>query len=164
MKSKKPLFFKSMLGLLFVMILGIGVYLRANKKRTAFQKVYGTLTFINSTNKYFPNKDTAKYRYLKLDNFNKTFELFIGKESGDFKPKLEQIDRLVPGDSVTIFYDENYNTEGDSINRLAYFIDKGTEVIFIKGNGEKNLAIFLICISVIIFLILVKLRKLGKII
>ncbi len=118
----------------------------------------------DSSNKSFQNKESSKFRYLRLDNFSKTFQLFIGKGSGDFKPEFEKIDALKIGDSVTIYFDENFKTKEDSINRLTYFIDKGNEAFFIKGGFEKYVAYFIIGIAIIFILTLIILKKKGKII
>lgn len=164
MKSKHPIFLKSISGLLFAMALGFLLFTRADKSKSSFQNVSGIITSFSNSIESFPDKDSSKFRYLQLDNFPKTFELFIGKGSGDFRPKFEKIDDLKIGDSVLIYFDENYKTQQDPINRLVYFIDKGGEVIFIKGGFEKYLACFIIGISLISILTLVILKRKGKII
>jgi hypothetical protein len=164
MKSKHPVFLKSISGLIFAMALGFLLFTRSEKSKSSFQNVRGIITSFGNSNESFPDKDSSKFRYLQIGNFPKTFELFIGKGSGDFKPKFEKIDDLKIGDSVTIYFDENLKTQQDPINRLAYFIDKGEEAIFIKGDFEKYLAYFIIGISLISILTLVMLKRKGKII
>ena len=164
MKTNKPIFIKGILGILFAIALALFVFFRASKDKFSFQKVSGIITSLDKTNENFPNKDSLKFRYLKIDNSPKTFELFIGKDLGDFKPEFEKIDNLISGDSVTIYFDENYKTQDDPINRLTYFIDRGQSVIFIKGSGEKYLAYFLIGLSITGILTLIILKKKGKII
>ena len=119
MKSKNPIFAKSVIGLLFTIALGYIVFLRADKSKDSFQNINGIVTSVNRSHIGFPNKDSLKYRYLKIDKFYKTFELFIGKGVGDFKPKFEKVDVLKEGDSISIYFDENNNTQNDPINRLT---------------------------------------------
>ena len=88
---------------------------------------------------------------------------FIGKDWGDFKPKFEKVDDLKIGDSVTIYFDENFKTESDTINRLAYFIDRGQEPIFVKGSWEKNFAYFIFGSVLIILFVLVVAKRKSKI-
>ena len=146
------------------MALGFLLFTRADKSKSSFQNVSGIITSFSNSIESFPDKDSSKFRYLQLDNSPKTFELFIGKGSGDFRPKFEKIDDLKIGDSVLIYFDENYKTQQDPINRLVYFIDKGGEAIFIKDGFEKYLACFIIGISLISILTLVILKRKGKII
>ena len=164
MKSTKPIFLKSVGGFLFAIALGYSLLLRADKNKSSFQKVTGIIASFEKTNKYFPNKDSLKFRYLEIIDFPKTFELFIGKGSGDFKPKFERVDNLKLNDTITIFFDENSKTQSDPINRLTYYIDRGKEVIFIKGSSEKYMAYFVIDFSLICILILIILKRKSKII
>lgn len=164
MKSKHPVFLKSILGLLFVIVLGFLLFARADKSKSSFQNVSGIITSLSKSNKSSQIRDSSKFRYLQLNNFPKIFEIFIGKGSGDFKPQFEKIDELKVGDSVTVYFDENFKTQQDPINRLAYFIYKGQDAIFIKGDFEKYLAYFIIGFSLISILILVVLKWKGKII
>ncbi|MEO5889051.1 MAG: hypothetical protein ABIQ31_02305 [Ferruginibacter sp.] len=163
MKSDHPIFLKSVGALIFTIALGVFVFLRAGKSKGSFQQISGVVIACSNSNKSYPGKDTSRYRYLQIDNFYKTFELFIGKSSGDFKPQLEKLDILKAGDSVTVFFDTNFDTPEDPVNRLAYFIDKDREPVFIKGGGEKPLAYVLVGLSLATILALVILRKKGKI-
>jgi hypothetical protein len=163
MSTKKYIFFKSLYTLFFVIFLGCLIFARAGKSKSEFQKVTGRLISIEKTSKSLPNQDTAKMRYLLIDNHPKIFQIFIGKEFGDFKPKFEKIDSLRANDDITIYFDENFKTQNDPINRLTYFIDRGQETIFIKGDWEKNAGIFLIGLCVAIIVILIILKQKGKI-
>ncbi|MCU0443688.1 MAG: hypothetical protein MUE85_02140 [Microscillaceae bacterium] len=41
---------------------------------------------------------------LKVKGYPKTFELFIGKDFGDFSPEFEKIDDLKLGDKIDVFF------------------------------------------------------------
>lgn len=163
MKSRKVIFLKSVLVLCIVIILGIFIYVRAEKEKTSFESVTGKIIFLDKSIATFPNKDTTKYRYIQLDIYPKAFEVFIGKEEGDFKPKFEAIDKLKMNDIITIYFDENLYTQNDQINRLSYFIDRDRETIFIKGGKEKYIALFIIGVSLLLILMLIVLKQKGKI-
>jgi hypothetical protein len=163
MKTRKPIFLKSLYGLSLAFILGILVLFRADKSESSFEKTTGILTFFNKESGLRSNNGVSKFRYLQLDSYPKTFELFIGKDWGDFKPKFEKVDDLKIGDTITIYFDENFKTESDPVNRLAYFIDRGHEPIFVKGSWEKYLAYFIIGLATIVLLILVVAKRKSKI-
>ena len=95
-----------------------------------------------------PQRDFSKYRYLKIDNFSRPFELFVGKEGGDFSPALDKIDSLKSGDEVTIYYDENFRTVLEPVNRLPYFIDRGANPVFIFSPSQRHLAWIIVGLSI----------------
>ena len=163
MKTKKNIFLKSLYGLGFTVFLGVFIIARSEKSKSEFTKVSGRLISINNSNQFAPRQDTSKFRYLLIDSYPKIFEIFIGKDFGDFKSKFENIDNLRANDDITIYFDNNFQTEDDPINRLTYFIDKGQERIFVKGTWEKNMGIFLTGLSLLIFVALLILKQKGKI-
>lgn len=162
-KTKHPIFFKAISSLAFCFVLSGFLLVRANKGKNGFNRVSGVVEYIEGASPLYPNKNPDKYRFLKIDAYNKPFELFIGKATGDFKPRLEKLYLLLPGDSVDVYYDENFSTRKEPVNRLAYFIDKGRETIFIKGNWEQYLAFFLIGLSAIILVLVIVLKRKGRI-
>ena len=90
-----------------------------------------------------------KHRYLKIDTYPYIFEIFIGKDVGDFKPKYEQIDNLKIGDKIHIYYDELIDTRLEKINRLAQFIDKDGVSFFERGTSDVTMGIFAIFLAII---------------
>jgi len=163
MHTKKPIFLKSLMGLFFAISLGFVIFQRSGKHKSEFQTVSGRLTSLTNINEGFPNLDTAKFRYLEVAGYPKTIELFIGKGSGDFRPQFERIDDLKINDQLTIYFDESSDTRTDPINRLVYFIDRGKEPIFIKGDWEKYLAYVVWGICAATLAALIVLREKGKI-
>jgi hypothetical protein len=158
-KPTYPVFSKSIIAIIGVIILSVILYLRADKEKTAFDNISGRLIYFEHSYEDFPNRNKDKYRYLALDNYPKVFEVFVGKDAGDFKPKFEQIDLLKKGDKITVYFDD----QADHINRLAYFIDRGNQPIFIKGSWEKNAAYFLAGLSIGLLALLLALKRQGKI-
>ena len=163
MKSKTPVFKKSIVALLFAIVTCFFFLQRADKAKTSFSKSNGVIISLNKVNDNYPGKDSLKFRYLQIDNYPKPFELFIGKNAGDFKPKFENIDNLKLGDSITVYFDESYKTQNKPVNNLVYFIDKGQESFFIEGNSKKNLIYGIIVFCLIFILVLLILKKKGRI-
>ena len=65
---------------------------RSEKPKEEFIKVEGVITYLKNSYKQFPARSSTKFRYLMIDKSERVFEIFIGKEAGDFKPDLEKID------------------------------------------------------------------------
>ena len=159
MKSKKSIFKKSISALLLSIVICLFFLQRADKAKNLFSKINGVIISLDKINDNYPGKDSSKFRYLQTDNYPKPFELFIGKDAGDFKPKFENIDNLKLGDSITVYFDESYKTQNKPVNNLVYFIDKGLEPFFIEGNSKKNLIYGIIGFCAIFVLVLLILKK-----
>ena len=56
----------------------------------------------------------------------------------------------------------NNRTKNDVVNNPAYFIDKGSEVIFMKGNSIKSLIYGLVIFCALFIVVLVILKKKEK--
>jgi hypothetical protein len=74
------------------------------KDKSDYEHVTGELIAITQTFQGLPVNNKGKSRFLFLDNYPRPFEIFIGKDKGDFKPKFERADELKIGDEVTIFF------------------------------------------------------------
>ena len=162
-KSTKPIFTRAVASLAFCFALSLFLYSRATKNKADFTATSGVVEYLENNHPFYPNKNAHKFRYLKVEGYAKPFELFIGKDAGDFKPRFERVDLLQPGDTVTVYYDENLYTKKDPVSRLVYFIDRKQETIFVKGHWEKNLAYFLAAISLIVLVWVLRLKQRGKI-
>jgi hypothetical protein len=134
----------------------LGIYLvwTGYKDKKEFQKVTGTVSFISMKYLDLPNRDFTKYRYIKIDKYEKPFELFVGKDPGDFKPALDKIDSVKSGDTLTFYFSEKIlETTEPPVNRHAYYVDKGSIPVFIFSPTQVYLAYFLILGSIIIIII-----------
>lgn len=162
-KQRAPIFIKSIGTLVLCIVLSFIYLQKGDKQRSAFQKVSGHIISIDNIDERYAGKDTSKFRYILIDNYQKPFEIFIGKSIGDFKPTFEQVDNLKVGDSLTVHFDETNKSKNAPVNRLTYFIDRGSEVIFIKGNSIKSLIYGLIIFCALFMIVLVILKIKGKI-
>jgi hypothetical protein len=137
--------------------------LRGFKDKNDFHKIIGNVVYLDAKYEEMPTSNFGKYRYLQVDNFNKVFEIFVGNESGDFKPYFEKIDSIKIGDRIEIYYDIDEMESNNKINSLIQFIDKDSTPYFIRGNEDKILGIGILSFGLIGFLVLLIL-KLKKII
>jgi hypothetical protein len=164
MKQKIPIFRKSVTALSICIFMCFFYAQKGDKERNAFQNISGIVNSIENINEHYSGKDISKFRYIEINNYPQSFQIFIGKSTGDFRPEFENIDNVKVGDSLTIYFEESSKTRNAAVNNLAYFIDRKSETIFIKGNSIKimiyGLAIF--CTLFIVLLIILKAK--GKII
>ncbi|MDP9043049.1 MAG: hypothetical protein M3N30_13810 [Bacteroidota bacterium] len=125
------------------------------KSKAEFVSVRGSVEFISMKYGDLPNRDYSKYRYLKINRYSRPFELFVGKEGGDFSPDLDKIDSLKMGDIITVYYDYNYKTAPEPVNRLTYFIDRGAEPVFIFSHSLRQMAWILIGLSLTCLIVVI---------
>ena len=163
MKEQPPVFKNAVITLTICIIACLLYAQKGDKKKTAFQQVSGEVLSITNIHEEYPGKDTAKFRYIQVDNYPQPFQVFIGKSSGDFKPTFENIGSLQQGDSLTVYFDETTKTTGAPVNNLAYFMDRGPEVIFIKGNAIKIVVYGVVIFSILVILLLALLKWRNKI-
>lgn len=67
------------------------------------------------------------------------------------------------GDLITVYYDDRDIPANDPLNRFVQFIDKGNEPYFIKGSWDKGFAIFIGGLGIAILILVLILKKKGKI-
>ncbi|QNK62452.1 hypothetical protein H7F33_18225 [Pedobacter sp. PAMC26386] len=158
---KQPLFWKAALTFLGLAIFGLIIFLKAGQTKGDLTKTTGAITFLSDNYKNIDERNAGKMCFFMIDSSPEVFEVFIGKESGDFKPDLEKMYQLKKGDIIDIYYDTNYlnmsSNEEISVNRALQFIDKNNEPVFIKGNTDQlmgtGIAGFsLLCIGILIVL------------
>lgn len=159
-----PIFRQSTVGVVTIIGLALAVLLRGQKDKNEFHQAAGSVTYLGKTYQELPLRHAGKYRYLQIDAYPKVFEIFIGNESGDFKPHFEQIDRLKAGDHIVVYYDETAAADDDRINRLVQFIDTDRQPYYIRGSWDKYLGYFLMGAGAALGLGLLYLRSRGKII
>ena len=140
------------------------VYIQSNsKEKSEYEKNTGQITYLEKQLGDLPVRHLEKYRYLKIDSYEYPFEIFVGNESGDFKPKFEQIDKLKLGDTVTIYYYQTNDVIKDGINRFVQFMDKENISYFERGNSQKTLGVVVISICILLLIGGVVLWKKKKI-
>ncbi|HEY3370730.1 MAG TPA: hypothetical protein VGK10_07775 [Prolixibacteraceae bacterium] len=163
-KLQYPIFKKSIAGVITILILGSFILIRGTKDKTEFHQLTGKVVFLDKTFEELPLRHLGKYRYLLIDNYSNVFEIFVGKDFGDFKPLLERIDDLKVGDEIVVHFDEDSKEKINRLNRLIQYIDKDGKPYFIRGNKDKNGGYFFIGLSIILGAFIIYLKEIGKII
>lgn len=135
-----------------VAMIGIMLYYmyKNTRERSTYDSITGPITFIGQQYDKWPRRNLGKFRYIEVEGYPYVFEIFIGKDPGDFTPKFEQIDNLRTDDLVTIYFYETDDTEADRLNRFAQFIDKDQQPYFEKGNSDKLLIGLMIVLCVLL--------------
>ncbi|MEO6230574.1 MAG: DUF3592 domain-containing protein [Ferruginibacter sp.] len=159
-----PLNLRGIIAALILLIALMVFHIQMNsKQKFEYEKTTGQIVYLDKQLGKLPITNPGKYRYLKIQGYEFPFEIFVGNESGDFKPKFEQIDSLKVGDNVTVFYYQTNNTKEERINRFTQFIDKGDKSYFERGNSGKTVGFFVIFMCVFFILAAIILWKMKKI-
>lgn len=138
--------------------------IRGTKEKSEFHSLKGKIVYFDKVYEELPNRHKGKYRYLAIENYNRLFEIFIGKDAGDFKPEFEIIDDLKIGDEIVVYFDESSNEKDIRLNRLIQFIDKNEVPYFIRGSKDKYGGMLISGLGILIFILLLYFKKTGKII
>lgn len=122
-------------------------YIQKNSnEKSEYEKTTGQILYLDKQLGQLPVRDFGKYRYLQVKGYKYPFEIFIGNESGDFKPKFEKVDNLNLGDTITVYYYQTDDTMNEGINRFIQFIDKNEKSYFERGNSSKAIGVIVISI------------------
>lgn len=152
-----------MYGIITIIALASVILARGKKEKDEFYNLNGSITAIEKTYQELPIRHPGKYRYLILDNYQKPFEIFIGKDPGDFKPELEKIDELKVGNKISVYYDEDPSETDMRINRLIQFIDKDSAPYYIRGSHDKIFGYILIALGFMLGILLLVFKNRGTI-
>lgn len=162
-KKQYPIFKKSMAGVITIIVLGSVILARGTKEKGEFNHMTGRVTLLEKTYQELPIRHPGKYRYLSIDSYPKVFQIFIGKDAGDFKPKLEKVDDLKIGDEIVVYYDEDPTETDIRLNRLIQFIDKDFKPYFIKGSWDKFGGYLFIGLGLFFGVLILILKEKGRI-
>jgi len=159
-----PVSFRGITAVMIVLIGFMVFYMYQNmKEKPEYDKTTGRIAYLDKQLGNLPFRDLGKYRYLIVEGYSYPFEIFIGSDAGDFKPKFEQIDNLHRDDTVTVYYYETDNTRGEGINRFMQYIDKKSTSFFELGNSARTTGIIIITLCILVILGAAALWKFRKI-
>jgi hypothetical protein len=159
-----PLNFRGITAVSIVLIVWMLVFIRRETKhKSDYDKATGRITYLEKKLGEFPLRNLEKYRYMKVSGYEYPFEIFIGNEFGDFKPKFQQIDKLKPGDTITVYFYTTDDTRKDGLNRFIQYIEMKENSFFERGDSGKLSGIVVIFICVLLLASGFILWKLGKI-
>lgn len=165
-KEQKPIFKKSLIACLLIVAFGIYLSIRGTKGKTEFNNVTGQIDYFDTTFQEINYRNKGDHRFIHTVDFPLVFDVFVGKASGDFGPKFEQLDKLKLGDEITVYYDDKTPLQKNQdlkFNKTVQFIDKNGEAYFIRGNKDKYGGYGAIGIGILIAITLLILKKLEKI-
>jgi hypothetical protein len=162
--KRHPVYGKFLFGSITIVFFGIYFLVRGVKNKVEFNRADGRIEYLDKVFEELPFRDAGKYRYLKIDGYSKVFEIFIGKEFGDFSPKFEKLDELKVGEDITVFYDINEKEKDIRLNRTIQYIDKDDQPYFIIGNKNKIFGIGFIVSGLFLLLVSYDQFRKGKII
>ena len=165
-KEQKPIFIKSLLAC--ILIVGFGIYLssRGTKEKTEFNNVNGQIDYFDKTFQDINYRNKGDHRFIHIVDFPLVFDVFVGQASGDFGPKFEQLDKLIIGDEITVYYDDKTPFQKNQdlrFNKTVQFIDKKEDAYFIRGNKDKYGGYLAIGFGILLAITLLILKNLKKI-
>lgn len=123
------------------------------KPKHDYTSVSGSILYVGNHLQDVSTRDSSKFRYLNISGYAYPFEIFIGKSAGDFKPKLEKIDELHAGDTITAWYYETNDTKDSGINRFIQFIDKDNKPYYTRGSSSGTIGMVVIGLCMLILII-----------
>ena len=148
----------------FSIVTGIFFMNRGVQNKDTFDKVTGEIIMLENSYLSIDERHSNKQKFFQIDNYPEVFQLFIGKDFGDFKPDLEKINELKIGDLIDVYYSNNpIQTRQESVNRFTQFIFKNNIPYFIKGTADRPLSIAMIGLGLGIFALGFYLKNKGKI-
>lgn len=159
-----PLSFRGILAV-SIALTGVAIFYTYlnSKEKAEYRSATGPLIYLDKQLGEWPARKFGKFRYLKVMGYPYPFEIFVGKESGDFNPKFEQIDKLTVGDTIAVFYYETNDVEKDGLNRFAQFIDKNSDSYFERGSKATTLGVIILTICGVLAVGAFVLWKMNKI-
>ena len=165
-KEPKEIFNKTLITC--IMIVGFGIYfsIRGSKEKTEFESITGKIDYFDKTFQEINYRNKGNHRFIHIEDFPSVFEVFIGKETGDFSPKFEQLDKLKISNKITVYYADKTPLQKNQdlrFNNAVQFIDKDGEAYFIRGSKEKYGGYFISGIGILLAITLLILKQIGKI-
>jgi hypothetical protein len=162
-KETTKIFYKLIIGCIVIIAFGFFLSIRSGKEKSDFNRVTGKIDFFEKT---YGNLKKRDHRFIHVTDYELVFDLFIGKQTGDFSPQFEQLDKLKIGDEITVYYADKTPLQKNQnlrLNKTVQFIDKSGKAFFVRGNKDKYGAYFFIGIGIFTMIILLIGKKLGKI-
>jgi hypothetical protein len=126
--------------------------------------VSGKIVMLENSYLNIDERHSGKMKFIQIDTYDAVFEIFIGKDFGDFKPDLEKVSELKENDFIEIYFADNpIETQQESVNRFTQFIYKDNNAYFIKGTADRVFAITIIFLGLALIAFALFLKKKGKI-
>jgi hypothetical protein len=163
-KTRKPIFIKSLIASIGITVFGIYLYVGSLKTKNEYETVSGRIDYIGES---FDNLSPRDTRFIHIEGYPQVFQVFVGKETGDFSPKFEQLDKLKIGDAVIAYHSGTLAFQKNKDARLdkhLEYLDKDNKPYYIKGDKNKLGGLFFIGAGIFLTVGLLILKSLKKII
>jgi len=165
-KEPKEIFYKTLIAC--VAIVGFGMYLsiRGSKEKTEFPQVTGKIDYFDKTFQEINYRNKGNHRFIHIVDSPIMFDVFVGKETGDFSPQFEQLDKLAIGDEIIVYHAGKTPLQRNSdvrFNKTVQFVDKDGVAYFIRGSKDKYGGYLFIGLGGLLAILILILKKFGKI-
>jgi hypothetical protein len=147
---------------LFAITTGLFVINKGLKNKDSFNKISGKVILLENNYMDIDERHVGKQKFIQIDNYEEVFNVFNGKDFGDFKPDLDKLTELKIGDEVEIYFSFNpIETKKEPVNRHTQFIYKNNIPLYIKGSADRPLGIFFIAsgIGFLVFAMVLNRKK-----
>lgn len=144
-----------------ILLIGSFLMYRTERPKEEYYVLKGKITYLENTIGSYKARGN---KYIQIENNPTIFDIFIGKESGDFSPKLDKTDELKLNDEVTIYYSSTSTQKQFSeipLNNSIQFIEKENKLYFHEGTKNK-IAAYIVLTAGVLFLIIISIVILRK--
>lgn len=159
-KTKHPIFASSLFGALVIIIFGISLLYRSQKKKGDFDHVRGRVVYYADS---FREISRPNCKYMILDGYNRVFELYVPEEKKEnyvFNHKA-----ITVADEIDIYFDENLFAADKRVSTGMQYIDKNGRSILISNDNDidKKGGTGFITGGLLLTCLLLVLKRKGKI-
>lgn len=162
-KQPKPIFIKALGASTVILFFGAYLYYTSLKTKTGYEAVNGKIDYIANS---YDNLHPRDHRFIHLNGQEQVFDIFIGKQTGDFSPKFEKLDALKVGDEIIVYHSGTTPLQKNRdlrLNKNVEYIDKDNEPFFIRGNKNRFGGYAFMGIGGVLILVVFILKGLKKI-
>ncbi len=165
-KTPYPIFHRSLVSIALIIILSCMMIYRGDKEKSQYNHLTGKITFLDDNYDEYPFRNAGKYRYLRIDTYPKTFEIFVGKDKGDFNPDYENLDALKLNDEIQIYFENPFFfiKADPKIDKLIQFIEMEDQSYYIRGDSDRIIGYFCLSASLLMLILIFELKRRGTII
>ncbi len=125
------------------LVAAVYLFIRYHDDKSKFNHIQGRIEFLEKEWPGVSRRDPEKYRYLKIEGYDRIFELYVDENRAESAHSAKHIDDLLPDDAIDLYYDDNFVTADKPINALTQFVEKDGQLYFRRGNGSLIAAGFL---------------------
>lgn len=144
-----------------ILLIGSFLMYRTTRPKEEYYILKGKISYLENTIGTYKPRAT---KYIKIENSPTMFDIFVGKESGDFSPELDKTDELKLNDEVTLYYSSTSTQKqygNIPLNNSIQFIEKENELYFHEGTKNK-IAAYIVLTAGVLFLIIILIVILRK--